>query len=313
VAQALGDADGFAVARVEEGVALRHGGFRQRIVVLQGAADAHELEVAAGRHLDLVVHHPVHLDLLANHALVEPIAVWVKIDTGMQRLGFPATDTPAVAARLRDLDTVRKPLCWMSHLANADDRDDPLTATQLTRFLAALSDCEGERSIANSAGLLHWPACQLDWVRPGIMLYGVSPFGGVDGVALGLRPAMRLGTRLISVRQLRAGERVGYGGTWQAPRDTVLGVAAIGYGDGYPRHAPTGTPVLVNARRATLVGRVSMDMIALDISDQPEAQVGDPVEVWGPELPVETVAEWAGTIGYDLLAGLTARVRYGVG
>jgi alanine racemase len=311
VAQALAGADGFAVAHLEEGVALREAGFAQRILLLQGVCDTEGLAAARQHQLDLVVHERAQIDLLSAAPAGRPVAVWVKLDTGMQRLGFPLADVAPVAGRLEACAAVRRPLRWMSHLANADDRWDPLTTVQIERFLGATAGRAGERSLANSAGLLHWPQAQLDWVRPGIMLYGVSPFEDAIGANLGLHPVMRLEARLIALRRLQAGDRVGYGGTWQARRDTTLGIAGIGYGDGYPRHAPSGTPVMVNGRAGVLAGRVSMDMISIDLSEQP-ARLGEPVEVWGPALPVEIVARRAETIPYELLAGMTGRVRYRV-
>jgi len=197
---------------------------------------------------------------------------------------------------------------FLSHLAFADDRRDRRTESQCELFQHTLRGLPGERSLANSAGVLGWGASHLDWVRPGIMLYGVSPFVGSTGEQEGLRPVMTLGTRLVAVNRCRRGDAVGYGGTWVCPEDMAVGVATIGYGDGYPRHARSGTPVLVGGRRAALVGRVSMDMIAVDLRGHPDARVGDPVVLWGAGLPVEEVAESAGTIAYELLCGVAERV-----
>ena len=197
----------------------------------------------------------------------------------------------------------------MSHLARADERDCDATPQQLQVFERAVADLPGPRSLANSAGILGWPDTHFDWVRPGIMLYGASPF--VDRLAVDedLRPVMTFQTRLISIKRLRQGDPVGYGGTWTCPEDMDVGVAAVGYGDGYPRHAPSGTPVLVNGREAALIGRVSMDMITVDLRQHPEAHMGDPVVLWGEGLPVERIARAAGTISYTLLCGITARVK----
>jgi alanine racemase len=201
----------------------------------------------------------------------------------------------------------------MTHLASADDPADPATGRQLARLAAALAGLETEVSVANSAGVLAWPQCHAEWVRPGLMLYGASPFAGRTGADEGLRPVMTLETRLIAVNRIAAGEAIGYSGTWTCPEDMPVGVAAVGYGDGYPRHAPSGTPVLVNGVRVPLVGRVSMDMITLDLRPVPDARPGDRVVLWGEGLPVEEVARSAGTIAYPLLVGLTARVpRVGV-
>jgi alanine racemase len=197
----------------------------------------------------------------------------------------------------------------MTHLADADDLGDPLTPQQV-RVILSLAEPGVELSMANSAGVLGWPETHGHWVRPGIMLYGVSPFLNEVGSERGLLPVMTLEARLIARRRLRRGDRVGYGGSYVCPEDMPGGVVAIGYGDGYPRHAPSGTPVLVNGRRVPLIGRVSMDLLVLDLRSQPDAQVGDPVVLWGRGLPVEEIAALAGTIGYELLTGVTRRVRF---
>ncbi|MGH8378058.1 MAG: alanine racemase, partial [Gammaproteobacteria bacterium] len=207
---------------------------------------------------------------------------------------------------------VRGPVRLMTHLARADEPANPHTRAQLEVFAAATAGIQAERSLANSAGILAWPGNHADWVRPGILLYGVSPFAGRCGAEEGLVPAMTMRTTLIAVKQVCAGEAVGYGGAWVAPYDTRIGIAAIGYGDGYPRHAPNGTPVLVNGVRLPLVGRVAMDMIAVNLDGLPNAAVGDPVMLWGPELPVEEIARAAGTIPYELLCGVTQRVKFSV-
>jgi len=237
-----------------------------------------------------------------------PVVAWLKIDTGMHRLGFAPEAAAAAYARLRDCRAVAGPPRLMTHLANADDRADAYTEDQLARFDTATADLTGPRSIANSAGLLGWSAAQRDWVRPGIMLYGVSPFSDTEAGALGLRPVMTLHSELIAVNHYRRGDAIGYGGTWACPEDMPVGVVGIGYGDGYPRHAVSGTPVLLNGRTVELVGRVSMDMICVDLRTQPRARVGDPVVLWGQGLPVEVVADHASTIGYELLCSVTQRV-----
>ncbi len=306
-ARALADADALAVACVGEAAALREAGWEGRIVVLEGVADAAGLREAAALEADLVVHAPEQLALLEGAGSRRPLDVWVKLDTGMHRLGFPPEAAAGLAARLAGLAAVGT-VRWMTHLACADDRRDGATARQLARFAAALEGIPGERSAANSGGLLGWPEAALDWARPGIMLYGASPFTGATGETEGLRPAMRFETRLIAVTRRRRGDALGYGGAWVCPEDMPVGVAAAGYGDGYPRHAPSGTPVLVRGRRAALVGRVSMDMILVDLRGVPDARPGDPVTLWGPGLPVEAVAAAAGTIPYELLCAVSGRV-----
>ena len=197
----------------------------------------------------------------------------------------------------------------MTHFASADEPSEPATRAQIDRFAGAVQSLDLERSFCNSAGVLAWPEAHAEWIRPGVMLYGVSPLAGRTGQDEGLRPVMTLTTRLIAIKQVPAGEAVGYAGTWRAAADSRIGIAAMGYGDGYPRHAGSGTPVLVDGRPAALAGRVSMDMLAIDLEGHPEAQVGTPVTLWGEGLPVETIAAHAGTIAYELLCGITGRVH----
>jgi len=303
------DADAFAVACVEEALILREAGIDRPILLLEGVFEAAELPVCARHNLEMAVHHPEQVAMLERARLEWPLRVWLKVDTGMHRLGLEPETVPAIWRRLRDCPAVRPDLGLMSHLARADERSRPDTLNQLQCFETATAGLPGERSLANSAAILGWPQTHFDWVRPGIMLYGASPF--VDSLAPdeNLRPVMTLSTRLIAIKHLRRGEPVGYGGTWICPEDMDVGVAAIGYGDGYPRHAPSGTPVLLDGREAALIGRVSMDMITLDLRRHPEARVGDPVVLWGEGLPVERIAQLAGTISYTLTCGITARVK----
>ncbi|MEZ5578802.1 MAG: alanine racemase [Candidatus Competibacteraceae bacterium] len=303
------DADAFAVACVEEALALREAGIDRRIVLLEGVFEVDELPWCAQHALDIAVHQPEQLRMLELARLERPLRVWLKIDSGMHRLGLAPETAAAAFQRLRACSAVQAEIGLMSHLARADERDCDYTRQQLQTFETATAGLPGERSLANSAGILGWPDTHFDWVRPGIMLYGASPF--VDSLAPDedLRPVMSFHTRLIAIKRLRRGEPVGYGGTWICPEDMDVGVAAAGYGDGYPRHAPSGTPVLINGRAAALVGRVSMDMITLDLRRHPQARIGDPVLLWGEGLPVERIAQAAGTISYTLLCGVTARVR----
>lgn len=311
VAEALHQADGFGVARLEEALALRQAGIRKPVILLEGFTNAAELEAVLEHDFEVVLHSEYQLALLETARLPAPLRVWVKLDTGMHRLGFLPASIAEIAQRLEALPLVRQPLPYLSHLACADERANPVTEAQRRCFEDALQGRSGERSLANSAGLLGWPAARYDWVRPGIMLYGVSPFNDALGPELGLRPAMTLETRLIAIRELRRGDAIGYGGSWVCPEDMRVGVAAIGYGDGYPRHAAAGTPVLIQGRRVPLVGRVSMDMITLDLRGHEEVGIGDRVVLWGEGLPVEEVAAAADTIGYELLTGITGRVQLG--
>ena len=309
IARTLTEADAFAVARTDEGLALREGGITQRIAVLQGFFNADELRAHAAAGLEPVIHSAWQIDLLEQARLAEPLRVWIKLDTGMHRLGILPAEFDARLARLEACPGVAAPIPVMSHLASADEVEDDFTEQQLKLFREATRSVASEHSLANSAGLLAWQDTHAEWVRPGISLYGVSPFPGRTAADEGLEPVMTFRTRLISIKDIPAGDRVGYGGAWTCERPTRLGVAAVGYGDGYPRLAPSGTPVLIRGHRAPLAGRVSMDMITIDLTDCPVAGIGDTVTLWGEGLPVEDIAERAGTIAYDLLCGVTARVR----
>ncbi|HMK86452.1 MAG TPA: alanine racemase [Steroidobacteraceae bacterium] len=309
VARALEGADSFAVARVDEGLRLREAGIDKRTVLLEGIFDRAQLRSAASHGFELVVHTAEQIDLLRQAAPGERFRVWLKLDSGMNRLGFKGAAFDSALSALNGLPAVDCPVNLFTHLACADSPDRSVTAQQLARFAEATRSLPGERSIANSAGMLSFPEAQLDWVRPGLLLYGVSPFDGSIGADYGLEPAMTLKSHVITVKDLVAGERVGYGGQWIASRPTRLAVAAVGYGDGYPRSLASGSPVLVNGERAPLAGRVSMDMIGIDVTDLSRApQLGDPVILWGAGLPVEEIAVWAEAIPYELLCGISQRV-----
>ncbi len=305
-----------AVACPGEGQALRTAGIGARVVVLQGFRDGEELELLRRLRLEAVVHDPSQVALLEQAPTGPPLRVWLKVDTGMHRLGVPPEQARPLWGRLQACPAVAGEIVLMTHLAEADRPEGRgRTREQLRRFEEAVGDLPGPRSVANSAALLDpaGPRCQLP--RPGIALYGVSPFPEGEGPALGLRPAMTLESHLLAVRPLRRGDRVGYGGTWICPEDMPVGVVAAGYADGYPRSAPAGTPVLVGGHPCPLVGRVSMDLLCVDLRGHPGARAGDPVVLWGEGLPVERVARAAGTIGYELLcragAALGARARAG--
>lgn len=309
IARALSGVDAFAVARVDEGIRLRQTGFKNRITVLEGFTYNEELDAFLHYDLEAVVHSVTQLEIFEGRSECEKIAVWLKLDTGMNRLGFKTKDCSTAYRRLSLCRIIKHPINLITHLANADDKKDDKTLIQIALFNDTVAPYPGERSIANSAGILAWPEAISDWVRPGIMLYGISPFPESTGQELGLKPIMGLYSRLISVKPLEKGETVGYGAAWTCNKSTTLGVAAIGYGDGYPRYAEPGTPVLVNGKRVPLIGRVSMDMITLDLETQPHAKPGDPVGLWNNELPVEEIAHRAGTIPYTLVCGITQRVQ----
>jgi len=300
--------DAFAVSCLEEALQLREAGILKPIVLLEGFFHPDELPVIAKQALQIVIHTATQLEHLLKADLEQPVTVWLKVDTGMHRLGFAPNDIDAVYKRLKHCSQVAQPIRLMSHLACADDRKNPATQEQTQVFLALARHLNTEASLSNSAGILGWPHTHADWVRPGIMLYGVSPFKDSVAKQEGLHPVMQLQSVLISVKRIRQGEAIGYGATFRCPQSMPIGVIAIGYGDGYPRHAPSGTPVLVNGRRVPLIGRVSMDMITVDLRSQPNARVGDPVLLWGKNLPAEEIASLAGTIAYELFCHVSSRV-----
>lgn len=308
VVSALHDeADGFAVASLEEAAEVRAMHGAARILLLEGCFAAAELPMAAHLGLDLVVQGVEQVEALLAAELARPLNVWLKLDSGMHRLGFAAEAVRRVFPQLRNAPQVAE-LNLLSHFACADERGHSLTEVQLECFLDLLDLDFEQRSLANSAALLMIPAAHMDWLRPGIMLYGASPFADLSAAELGLRPAMALKAQIIAVREVAAGESVGYGACWVAGRPSRIGTVSCGYADGYPRQAPSGTPVYVAGTRAPLVGRVSMDMLNVDLTDLPAVGLGDAVELWGGNLPIDEVARAAGTIGYELLTRVTARV-----
>jgi alanine racemase len=297
-------ADGLALLEWDAAQRLRELGWQRPILMLEGAFEPADLAVAASFDLAVVVHDVRQVDWLAEHAGA-PIAVHLKVNTGMNRLGIPPADVPTVHRRLARLAQVRS-VTLMTHFANADVAGGAEVATHA--FERCTVGLDGERSLANSAAVLACPDTHRDWVRPGIMLYGASPFADRSAASLGLAPAMSLRSQLIGVQSLAAGDTVGYGATFTAERAMRIGIVACGYADGYPRHAPTGTPVAVDGVRTRSIGRVSMDMMAVDLQPVPRADVGTPVELWGDAVPVDEVAASAGTIGYELLCALAPRV-----
>ncbi len=305
MAQALGDVDAFGVASIEEAVRLREAGITQPIVLLEGPFEAQELPDICGHRLESVVHNPEQVRMFAAHP--EPLTLWVKVDTGMHRLGFAPEEVPAVLAQLR---RPGRTLRLMTHFASAHLPGDESVAAQLAAFEEVLDGETIECCCANSSAVLAWPASHGEWVRPGLMLYGVSPFRGVSAAELGLRPAMTVVSALISVRTVAAGGGVGYGRGFVCPEEMRVGVVAFGYADGYPRHAGTGTPVLVNGVRTQVIGEASMDMMAVDLRPVPDTRVGDPVVLWGEGLPVEEIARAAQTIPYELLCRMRMRAQF---
>jgi alanine racemase len=310
VARALKAADAFGVAAIADGLRLRAAGHKQRIVVLSGPDDPADLAEMRRLDLEAVIHHDSQVQWLSKDSDHRPLRVWLKLDTGMHRLGIAAERAAEVYARLSSLPSVNKDIGLMTHFAASDEFDNTLTAEQIARFEVAVEGLPGAQALANSAGVLGWPASHGQWVRAGGVLYGLSVVEGTDAAHYGFRPAMTLSTKIIAVNSIKRGDRVGYAASWECPEDMQIGVAAIGYGDGYPRSASSGTPVLVNGVRAELAGRVSMDLITIDLRGVGDVKVGDPVLLWGRGLPVEEVAAHSNTISYDLTCGMTKRVLF---
>lgn len=299
--------DNFGVARIEEALELRRAGISKPILLLEGFYADSDLPILQANNLHTALHCEEQLIALEKATLASPIDVWLKIDTGMHRLGVRPEELDVFIQRLHACPNVAKPLRFISHFGCADELDNPVTMQQITLF-TQLAEADCERSIAASSGILAWPDSHLEWVRPGIILYGISPFEDKIATSMNFEPVMTLTSQLIAVRDVKAGESVGYGATWTAQSDTKVGVVAMGYGDGYPRTAPNGTPVLINGRRVPLAGRVSMDMLTVDLGKDSQDSVGDEAVLWGNGLPAEEVAHHVGTIAYELVTKLTGRV-----
>ncbi|MGD9601084.1 MAG: alanine racemase [Gammaproteobacteria bacterium] len=305
MAHALDDVDALGVASIEEAVRLREAGIAGRIVLLEGPFDRQELPEIAIHRLESVVHTQEQVRMFAAHP--DPIALWIKVDTGMHRLGFAPAEVADVVNALGRTD---RTLRLMTHFASAHLVDDPSVAAQAEAFRRVDGGGDFERCCANSSAIIAWPATHAEWIRPGLMLYGVSPLADVSAQALGLRPAMTVASALIAVKRVAAGGAVGYGRGFVCPEDMDIGVVAFGYADGYPRHAATGTPVLVNGVRTQVIGEASMDMMAVDLRPVGGARAGDPVVLWGDGLPVEDIARAAGTIPYELLCRMRMRAQF---
>ncbi|MFM2481044.1 alanine racemase [Celerinatantimonas sp. YJH-8] len=310
VAQALkGKATCFAVARLEEARVLRINGIDAPIMLLEGCFSQEETHEAAAMKLEPVVQNDQQIEWLSHVDAATPMQLWLKIDTGMHRLGFAPEQIASRHQLLSSFACVVDPVGFVSHLSQADEIDSNQTDYQLAIFKDTTEALGGPRSLANSAALLTRPDIQFERSRPGIALYGSSPMAGRTGVDEGLIPVMTLRSKLIAVREHQQGEPVGYGAIWHSKSDTKIGVVAMGYGDGYPRTMPSGTPIWINGRTVPLVGRVSMDMLTVDLGAESADKVGDEVVLWGPQNPVEKIAAQVGTIGYELLIQLTERVK----
>ena len=303
-AQALqAEADGFAVACIEEALELRAAGITQPILLLEGFFEASELTLINQHQLWCVVHSLWQLDAIEQARLSRPLRVWLKLDSGMHRVGLFPEQYQAAYQRLQASGKVDK-IVLMSHFARADELDCARTEEQLAVFNAAREGLQAEVSLRNSPAILGWPQVPSDWVRPGIMLYGATPFEQTQALAAQLKPVMTLQSKIISVRELPTGEPVGYAARFVAERPTRVGVVAMGYADGYPRHAPTGTPVAVDGQLTRIIGRVSMDMLTVDLTDLPQAGLGSRVELWGAQVLASDVATQAQTIPYQIFCNL---------
>ncbi len=310
VAQTLSDADAFGVACLEEAEQLRSASINNSIVLLEGPHKAIDLSLIEQLELDIVIHSEAQLEILEQVSLNKPLQVWIKIDTGMHRLGIPANKVSEVIERVANCSNVRQSPKLMTHFATANEINNSLARQQLTLFNQV---CEGtgfEKTMANSAAIINFSEAHGDWVRPGLMLYGVSPMEDRIAIDHGLKSVMTLESEIISIQHLSKGDSVGYGATWQCPEDMPVGVIATGYGDGFPRHAKSGTPIMVNDVRCSLIGRASMDMLTVDLRNQPEAKIGDRVVLWGKSLAIEEVAQYADTIPYELMCGVHKRLEF---
>jgi alanine racemase len=304
VAGQLADAEMFAVAMPSEACALRAAGCTKPVVVLHGFSDVSELERFSDLDLSATVYQQFQLDTLLTCTLARPIDVWIKVDTGMHRLGVPVEEVDTYFSQLRNCKNVAN-VFLMSHFANSDDVDNELNNKQLTDFIKVTYKIKSDCSMANSAAIIKLPNSHFEIVRPGIMLYGSSPFPDISASDIGLQAVMQFESMLIDIKPVRAGEPIGYGGTYVSDTDITVGVVAAGYGDGYPRHARNGTPVWLNNQRCDLLGRVSMDSLCLNLTGV-EANIGDRVVLWGDELSVDEVARASDSIGYELLCNAGA-------
>lgn len=301
-------ADGLAVATLGEAQTLWEAGISQRILLLEGALSQAQTQQALDQSLELVVHTPEQLDWLEESDMDQPVRVWIKLDTGMHRLGLMPHELPAVLARIQAMKGVQD-VAFMTHYACADEPGSAHTLAQAERFYQQVP-AGAITSLANSAGVLLWPEDQGDWVRPGIILYGASPCSDQPASHWGLKAAMTVTAPVIALRDLGPGEHIGYGATYTTERPVRLATVAIGYADGYPRHAPSGTPAWIRGHRVSTLGRVSMDMLTIDVTEVPDVALGDQVELWGTHVSVDDVARSCGTIGYELLARLSIRGHY---
>ncbi len=302
--------EGFGVACIEEALVIRQAGIQKRCVLFGGVFTPDEYPLLAKYRLDCVIHQPYQLTWLCQTPLANPIKVWIKLDTGMHRLGFAPTEVSAILHALKSCGWVDKDITVMSHFGCADEHTRAVNQAQIDLFekttgvLAPVT-----KSMANSAAIFRLPQAHFDIIRPGIALYGASPFADISASELGLKPVMHLTSRISAIKSYAKGEKIGYGGRWQTPRPSQIALVPIGYGDGYPRHIQPNTPVWVNNKALPIVGTISMDMLTIDITEHPSVAVGDEVELWGAHISIERVAKAAGTIAYELLCQFVPRVN----
>lgn len=311
VAKALNDeADAFAVARLPEAMELREAGITKPVILLEGFINPEDIPVIAEQGFITAVHDQSQMDDIEQAALSRPLNAWLQIDIGMHRLGAAQDEVAVLKQRLESSDKVVHPIGLISHLSVADTPElSDYNQEQMDYFFKVAQDFNGDLCLGNSAGILSWPQSRTSYVRPGIIMYGVSPYQDKTGPDLGLVPVMTLKSSLIAIRKVKKGDRVGYGATWTAPQDTILGIVGAGYGDGYPRTVPNGTPVLLNGRIVPTAGRVCMDMLFVDLGPDATDKLGDEVILWGEGLPVEKIARLCGTIPYELLCHIMPRVN----
>lgn len=309
IAKALDDlVPAFAVACIEEALQLRQANIRQPILLLEGPFGVDDLNIAAEQQFWLMLENPIQIDMALNAQVNEALTVWLKVDTGMHRLGLSAEQLRSGYHKLKACPHIHDDMVLTSHFSCADELNNDATSQQINRFESLLSEFPGPASLANSAAIMGWPAAHKEWSRAGIMLYGSSPFADAHPQADKLEPVMTLQSKVISLRKVKKGECVGYAAHWQANRDSLIATVAMGYADGYPRHTPSGTTVLVNGQSAKLAGRVSMDMLGVDVTDIESVNIGDPVILWGSDPSINNIATAAQSISYELLTGVSKRV-----
>lgn len=305
-----GKVDAFGVACLEEALAIRSLGIQTHIILFQGVFSPEEYNTVVQNHFGCVIHHMRQLEWLLNTPLPHPVKLWVKVNTGMHRLGFKMHELSTLLGALKKCAWVDKNIGLMTHLACSDEPQRPENLQQISLFESINRTGFNQRSIANSAAIISFPEAHADVIRPGIMLYGVSPFMYKTASDLGLIPVMRLMSAVTTIHHNSPLAQVGYGGSWHSDKPSVIGVVSAGYGDGYPRHIAPNTPVWIKGREVTIVGRISMDMLTVDLTEHPDIQAGDLVELWGPNILIERIAKSAGTIGYELMCQTSERVRH---